>query len=302
MGNGLEGKGLAGEGAEALAAAYARRRDLCCGGTVMNETIKSIAYATQDLQSRPKSSTCDSQHILANAQRTSDRVRSLKHGDTFAVFDHYGNICPVTTGEDGIYYDGTRFLSSLLLDLNDATPLLLGSTVHDDNDQLVVTLTNPDLFCDGKLYLAANSIHISRKVFLYDATCYHEIRLENYAFAKAEIVLSLRFQADFMDIYEVRGMSRKERGYNFPAEVERSAVTLHYRGLDNELRSTHIAFAQVPDEISRSQASFHIALEPGASCVLTTTVACRRALRDRTEPLEIDVARSVVASEINEQK
>lgn len=266
-----------------------------------NMTTLNIC-AMLNSQSDANVATNDPQHILANAERASNRVRSLKHGDTFAVFDHHGDIRPAATGEDGLYYDGTRFLSGFVMDLNRATPMLLGSTVRDDNDQLVVNLTNSDLFQNGELYLAASSIHISRKIFLFEATCYSEIKLENYAFEAAEVVLSLRYCADFMDIYEVRGMSRKKRGIHGVPEVESSAVTLHYEGLDGEARSTHIAFDKAPTEISKSQASYKIRLEPGASFVITTTIACQRALRGRAKPLEIDKARVMVLSEIHAQK
>ncbi len=257
---------------------------------------------TQNSRSGVNPAANDPQHILANAERTSDRVRSLKHGDTFAVFDHYGDICPITTGENGLYYDGTRFLSGLELDLNGATPLLLGSTVRDDNDQLVVNLTNSDLFQNGELYLPANSIHISRKTFLFDATLYSEIRLENFSFEATEIVLSFRYCADFMDIYEVRGMSRNKRGTHSAPEVEKSAVTLRYKGLDGEDRSTRIAFDRNPSDICKSHASYRIKLEPGGSFPITATVVCTRSLREKAEPLEIDQAREMVLSEIREQK
>jgi glycogen debranching enzyme len=152
----------------------------------MSDLTSLKIYDTHGSRSNCNPMANNSQHILANAERTSDRVRSLKHRDTFAVFDHYGDICPVLTGEDGLYYDGTRFLCGFVMDLNCATPLLLGSTVRDDNGQFIVNLTNSDLFRDGKLYLPANSIHISRKIFLFDAALYAEIKLENYAFEATE--------------------------------------------------------------------------------------------------------------------
>src|ERR1700756_1043732 len=85
-------------------------------------------------------------HILVHAERSAERIRSLKYGDTFAVFNHFGDIRPILSGEEGLYLDGTRFLSTFMLYLDGFRPLILGSTVRDDNDQLVVTLTNPDLF------------------------------------------------------------------------------------------------------------------------------------------------------------
>jgi len=84
-------------------------------------------------------------HILAASSPADERTRALKHGDTFAVFDHYGDIKPGGLGEEGLYHEGTRFLSCLLLELEGRRPFFLSSTIRDENDQLSVALTNPDL-------------------------------------------------------------------------------------------------------------------------------------------------------------
>jgi glycogen debranching enzyme len=244
----------------------------------------------------------DALHIVASADRTGERVRSLKHGDTFAVFDHYGDIRSAQTGEEGLYYDGTRFLSRLSVEIDGARPMLLGSTVRDDNDQLTVTLTNPDVFFGGKLYQPANALHIAKRIFLCEAACYQEIRLENYAFESVNTVLTIRFSADYMDIYEVRGMSRKERGLDLLSDVEENKVGLHYEGIDGELRSTSITFTPVPIAISESSAEFPISLKPRETSTIVITIACKRAFRIQPPPLEIEEARSRVLAEIEQQK
>ena len=63
----------------------------------------------------------DPRRLLA-ARRGS---RVLKHGDTFAVFDRYGDIAAGGAGEQGLYHAGTRFLSRLELRLEGGRPLLL---------------------------------------------------------------------------------------------------------------------------------------------------------------------------------
>ena len=88
----------------------------------------------------------DNYYILATSSRSDDRTRVLKHGDTFAVFDRFGDLQPVGMGEQGLYHDGTRFLSRLELRVGNRRPLLLSSTVTDDNDLLTV-----DLNCFAKL-------------------------------------------------------------------------------------------------------------------------------------------------------
>jgi glycogen debranching enzyme len=71
--------------------------------------------------------------------------RVLKHGDTFIVVDSHGDIGASPGGTDGLFHCDTRFLSHLELLLNGMQPLLLGSNVRDDNTQLTVDLTNPDI-------------------------------------------------------------------------------------------------------------------------------------------------------------
>src|SRR6202142_3396697 len=73
-------------------------------------------------------------HILAVSSPADERTRVLKHGDTFAIFDHYGDIRPDGLGDAGLYHEGTRFLSRLRLDLEQGRPFLLSSTVRDEND------------------------------------------------------------------------------------------------------------------------------------------------------------------------
>ena len=59
-----------------------------------------------------------SQHyILATSSRADGRTWVLKSGDAFAVVDRYGDIQPLGLGEQGLYYEGTRFLSRLEVEL-----------------------------------------------------------------------------------------------------------------------------------------------------------------------------------------
>ena len=106
-------------------------------------------------------------HILAASSVADERTRVLKHGETFAVFDHYGDVKPGGLGEAGLYHGGTRFLSCLLLELEGGRPFFLGSTVRDENDQLTVTLTNPDLCDGGEVRVPLGTLHIALKKFLW---------------------------------------------------------------------------------------------------------------------------------------
>src|SRR5437762_3548346 len=72
-------------------------------------------------------------YIYARSPATDEHTRVLKHGDTFAVFDRYGDIKPEGLGEEGIFHEGTRYLSSFLLILEHDRPLFLSSTIKQEN-------------------------------------------------------------------------------------------------------------------------------------------------------------------------
>src|SRR5919108_4426541 len=109
----------------------------------------------------------DQYYILATSSLADDRTRVLKQGETFAVFDRHGDIRPVGLGVQGIYHEGTRYLSRLELRLGRDRPMLLSSTVRDDNALLAVDLTNADTYADGSVSICRGTVHISRSMFLW---------------------------------------------------------------------------------------------------------------------------------------
>src|SRR5260370_27363446 len=82
-------------------------------------------------------------YIRSSSSRVDVRARVLKQGDTFAVFDRFGDIETFGTGELGLYYQDTRFLSRLTLRLGKDRPLLLSSTVREDNAVMAAGATKP---------------------------------------------------------------------------------------------------------------------------------------------------------------
>src|SRR5581483_9437880 len=91
-------------------------------------------------------------YIPASTSILQRRPRILKHGDIFAVLDHYGDIGGEPGNPEGLYYEDTRFLSALTLTINDERPLLLSSNVQS-NAVLSVDLTNPDFSENGHILL-----------------------------------------------------------------------------------------------------------------------------------------------------
>jgi glycogen debranching enzyme len=215
-------------------------------------------------------------YILAPSPLADERTRVLKHGDTFAVMDHYGDFKPGGLGEEGLYHEGTRYLSRLLLGLNRDRPLFLSSTVREDNDLLAVDLTNPDVSQAGRVVIPRGTLHVARTKFLREGVCYERVRVRNYGLMPVEASLVLFFEADFVDIFEVRGARRKKRGQPLGGTVEDAGVVLAYRGLDEVVRRTRLSFAPRPAALSGAEARFHLTLPPQGEQTIDLTVSCEQ--------------------------
>ena len=139
------------------------------------------------------SQTAGTHHLVAESGVADERRRVLKHGDTFAVFDNHGDIQPGELGEEGLYHESTRYLSRLVLELEDERPFFLGSTVRDENDQLSVALTNPDLCRDGRVWLALGTLHLALKKLIWQGVCYQHVRVRNHGLGLARLSLALHF-------------------------------------------------------------------------------------------------------------
>jgi glycogen debranching enzyme len=243
----------------------------------------------------------DAHHILADSSLTDERIRVLKHGDTFALFDQYGDIRPSKAGEQGVYHDGTRFLSRLILELDGRRPFFLSSTVRDDNDQLTVALTNPDLCRDGVVYLPLGTLHLAVKKFLWQGALHQEIQIQNHGVQSADATVTIQVGADFADIYEVRGLKREARGEDLEPIASLNRVTLRYRGLDLTVRRTVLQFTPSPNRLTAGCAEFTVALAPKETASFQLVVGCESGPEGRPL-LAFDQARVEAKADLGRHK
>lgn len=224
----------------------------------------------------------DEFYILATSSLADDRTRVLKDGETFAVFDRYGDIQPTGLGEQGLYHEGTRFLSRMEVRLDGQRPLLLSSTVKENNVLLTVDLTNPDVFVAGQLVLHRDTVHLFRSKLLWQDCCYERFRFYNYGPHPVEMSLGLRFGADFADIFEVRGVKRSRRGILLPPELRDGCVILVYRGLDGVDRRTRLQFSPQPASLTDSEVIWKMRMAPQDVATAFVSISCEADVRRPT--------------------
>ncbi len=155
--------------------------------------------------------------------------------------------------------------------------MLLGSNLRDDNALLAIDLTNPDIFSEQRIVLQKDTLHIVRTVFLWRGTAYQRLGVRNFGDRAADLRLALRFDSDFADLFEVRGLRRDRRGVVTRKVVGSDQVLLSYRGLDGKTRRTRLTFDPPPDQLAVNAASFQLRVAPGAVQPLFLAVACDQA-------------------------
>ncbi|TCV68690.1 amylo-alpha-1,6-glucosidase [Neorhizobium sp. S3-V5DH] len=216
--------------------------------------------------------------IPAAASLQERRPRTLKHGDTFALFDHNGDALSGPGSPEGLFHRDTRYLSHLYLSINGKRPMLLSSTLRDDNATLTCDLTNPDLFDDnGKLILEHDLIHLRRSRFLWKASCHERLTVKNYHERPQRIRIEIAFAADFADLFEVRGTVRARKGRQLPAVIEQNSILLSYIGLDSQKRLTRLSFDPQPDRLASDLAVYDLDLAPHESRSLFIEIGCDQA-------------------------
>jgi glycogen debranching enzyme len=195
-----------------------------------------------------------------------DRV-ILKHNDVMFVSDLAGDVPAGNDAGLGLYRSDSRFLSTYELRLNGRRPILLN---HGVDRAYVATfqLSNPVLETPhAGTAIRKQSLSLRRTRFVHNGV-HERIGLQNCNRHPIEVELELRFDADFLDIFEVRGY-RPERPMGTPEAPLKTetGLTFGYRGRDDVRRSTEIVFDPVP-HLDRGTACVTVQLAPQEKYVL----------------------------------
>ena len=167
-----------------------------------------------------------------------------------------------------MFFKDTRYLSRLELLMARSAPLLLGSALDKTDVQLCSDLTNPDVYADGELWLHKDAIHVFRTSYVRDGAIHQRLLFTNHSSADLKLSVTIIFDCDFADIFEVRGMRRDKRG-----TVERTVQSAHsvnfaYAGLDGVTRQTAIRFEPQPSALKETAALYRLDLPHKATATL----------------------------------
>ncbi|MFN3430602.1 MAG: glycogen debranching N-terminal domain-containing protein [Candidatus Sericytochromatia bacterium] len=198
--------------------------------------------------------------------------QAIKHGDTFVVAHTDGEIHPGCECGQGVYHRDTRFLSGLTLAIAGKAPIVL-STSADHNFFSRVEAMNEAFDHPGQPPVKRETMHVGR-TRLIDGGVRERIEIRNYNPFDVTTTVTLELRADFKDIFEVRGFFAKAaQGTFLRPRLRGAGAELLYRGADNVVRHTDVAFDAPPERLSaHTWADTH---ETGVRAEWTITVPGR---------------------------
>ncbi len=184
----------------------------------------------------------------------------LKHENVYLVSDPEGDIGEGNTSGLGLYRGDTRYLSRFELRVNRQRPVLLaaGSPAAYRG---TIQLTNPTLLLDPEEkrrpepVLDKQSLGI-RRSRLIEGGLIERIGFVNYTQHEVEVEVELTIDADFADIFEVRGWRRERRGEFRQLRFEADRALFGYTGLDGTERRTAVRFDPPPDRFDGVSAAW----------------------------------------------
>jgi glycogen debranching enzyme len=219
---------------------------------------------------------------------------TLKDDDLFLITDTLGNITGYCADDRnasmGLFCNDTRFLSRLELQIEGRSPVLLSSTA-EKGFVLSVLCANPRI----EDRIRAETIGINREIVL-NGGLFEELEIANYSTQAVTFELSLSFDADFLDLFEIRGFQRTQRGRilreipptslamglaSTPIQDEKEALeaisnatlrskveefTMAYQGLDGSVMESQVQFFhRQPDELMGYTAIWRLEIESHAT-------------------------------------
>lgn len=180
---------------------------------------------------------------------------SIVDGSSFVISGPDGDVLP--GGVHGLFHSDTRFLSTMQVVVDGETPEPLAGRVVDPYSARFVLRVPWKGEWESPLVLV-------RSRFVGDGL-HEDLDLTNHGLESVELGLVLRVDADFADLFEVKGLGAAGR-----LEVRRrpdpgDRLLRLESATSHETRATEIRVTEEPEAVSEAELRFRVRLEPGES-------------------------------------
>jgi len=186
---------------------------------------------------------------------------TLIDGKTFISTTVAGDIVPPGAPDVGFFFDDTRFLSHLELRVGGHRAVVLSSST-ERTFASQIELTTGNITLRDSFDLPENTVHVRREQVLAADTLFDTLTFENFNLTTVNLNVELIFDADFVDVFQVRGVARQIHGQYYEPIVQDNEVAFYYKGLDGVMRQTLVHASPRPEELTAHCARWNLHLEP----------------------------------------
>jgi glycogen debranching enzyme len=197
---------------------------------------------------------------------------TLIDGKTFLSTTVSGDIMPPGAPDVGFFHDDTRFLSHLELRVG-GKPVIVLSSSTERTFVSQIELTTASIKLRDSFDVAENTIHIRRHQLLDGHVLFDRFLFENFNRESLDLSIELTFDADFVDVFQVRGTPRTVHGQYYRPVARGSSLCFFYRGLDGVMRQTKIDVNPAPSRIDENSVLWKVSLPPTKHAEILVTVA-----------------------------
>lgn len=169
----------------------------------------------------------------------------LKANDIFLTSDRWGDLDDAAgTPWQGLFCRDTRFLSRSRLRFDGQPPHLDRSDTRDGDAADI----------QGQAFVSGDDgirrpLRLHRQLVLHGGL-FDRLTLHNPNPVPLSVGVHWTFDADFLDLFEVRGYcDRPQRGDDRRVEAIDGGLHLHYCGLDGRWMASHLDFETAPDRV-----------------------------------------------------
>jgi glycogen debranching enzyme len=209
--------------------------------------------------------------VYQNAEPRKVNNLTLIDGKTFLSTTVAGDIMPPGSPDVGFFHDDTRFLSRMELRVDGYRTVVLSSSTEQTFASQIELTTGKSTMRET-YEIPENTVHIRREQLLASETLFDNFWFENFNFHELELNLELAYEADFMDVFQVRGVARQKLGQYFLPIVRKDSIVFHYCGRDGVARETVIHLSPEPDMVDGTTARWKLRLPPFKRFRLETTI------------------------------
>lgn len=185
---------------------------------------------------------------------------SLLDGKTFSSTTLAGDMMPPGAMDVGLFHRDTRFLSRLELRVNGHRTVVLSSDTQA-NLYAQIELASHAVVSREEQGGPENTLHLRREQLLA-GKFFERLTLENFNLEPVTVRLEWHFDADFADVFQVRGMLRRQAGRHLPPRISERTVEYGYEGLDGSRRRTVLHFEPPPERLEAGYAYYELPLQP----------------------------------------